>query len=239
MKLIDWLFLLFTIGCVLLVFYGLMRNGLPVKRFLVLILIWAGVSAALSLSGFLSDFSNFPPRMFLILGIPLVLVTIFTFSTKSNLYLKKIPPEWIVNLQSFRVVVELFLWWAFVDNLLPVQMTFEGRNFDILAGLTAPLVAVLWLRPSGHKPILVIIWNCLGLMLLLNILIIAVLSMPTPARYFTNEPANTLVATFPWVWLPGILVILAYALHILSIKQMFMELQRRGHSADLQGGDLQ
>ena len=233
MKLIDWLFLLFTLGCMFMVVYGLIRNGLPIKRFIVILVVWAVVSAALSLSGFLGDFSSFPPKMMLVLVIPMILVIIFTFSTRSDIYLKKIPAKWIVNMQSFRVVVELFLWWAFIDQLIPEQMTFEGRNFDILAGLTAPLVAALWLRPSGHKPVPVIIWNCLGLLLLFNILVIAVLSMPTPMRYFTNEPANTLVATFPWVWLPGLLVILAFALHILSIKQMFMELQRRRQNPEL------
>ena len=238
MDLIDWLFLVFTISCMLLVVWGLMRNGLPMTKFTLILVAWAAVSAALSLSGFLSDFSTFPPRMMIVLLVPLLVVLFFTFSARSDIFLKKIPAAWIVYMQSFRVVVELFLWWAFLDELLPRQMTFEGRNFDVLAGLTAPIVAVLWLGYHRRKPILVIIWNVLGLVLLFNILIIALLSMPTPARFFMNEPANTLVATFPWVWLPALLVILALALHLLSIKQMLMELQRRKIPAGLETGDL-
>jgi len=238
MDLIDWLFLVFTISCMLLVVWGLMRNGLPMTKFTLILVAWAAVSAALSLSGFLSDFSTFPPRMMIVLLVPLLIVLFFTFSARSDIFLKKIPAAWIVYMQSFRVVVELFLWWAFLDELLPRQMTFEGRNFDVLAGLTAPIVAVLWLGYHRRKPILVIIWNVLGLVLLFNIVIIALLSMPTPARFFMNEPANTLVATFPWVWLPALLVILALALHLLSIKQMLMELQRRKIPAGLETGDL-
>ncbi len=238
MELIDWLFLVFTISCMLLVVWGLMRNGLPLKKFILTLVAWAAISAALSLSGFLSDFSTFPPRMMIVLLVPLLVVLFFTFSSRSDIYLKKIPAAWIVLMQSFRVVVELFLWWAFLDELLPRQMTFEGRNFDVLAGLTAPIVALLWLGYHRRKPILVIIWNVLGLVLLFNIVIIALLSMPTPARFFMNEPANTLVATFPWVWLPALLVILALALHLLSIKQMLMELQRRKIPAGLETGDL-
>jgi hypothetical protein len=58
------------------------------------------------------------------------------------------------------------------------------------------------------------------MLLLLNILVIAVLSMPTPFRYFQNEPANTLVAKFPFVLLPGILVPIAYTMHIFSLRQL-------------------
>jgi len=58
------------------------------------------------------------------------------------------------------------------------------------------------------------------MLLLLNILVIAVLSMPTPFRYFQNEPSNTLVAQFPFILLPGILVPIAYTLHIFSLRQL-------------------
>jgi hypothetical protein len=44
-------------------------------------------------------------------------------------------------------------------------------------------------------------------------------------RLFTNDPANTIVGGFPWVMLPGILVVLAFALHLLSIKQMIKKMK--------------
>jgi hypothetical protein len=37
-----------------------------------------------------------------------------------------------------------------------------------------------------------------------------------------NEPANTLVAKFPFILLPGVLVPLAYGLHILSLRQIYL-----------------
>jgi len=131
-------------------------------------------------------------------------------------------------MQGFRVMVELFLWWAYIDHVVPVQMTFEGRNFDILVGLSAPLVQLWWLKPHKQLPLAVLIWNIVGLMMLFNIMVVAVLSMPTPMQYFFNEPSNTVVATFPWVLLPGILVALAFALHLLSIKQMIKMMKAAG-----------
>ena len=97
-------------------------------------------------------------------------------------------------------------------------MTFEGRNFDILSGLSAIVVAVL-ITKNKISPPLVIAWNFAGLALLVNIVTIAILSMPTPLRVFMNEPANTIVTKFPVVWLPALLVPLAYGLHFLSLRQ--------------------
>jgi hypothetical protein len=57
-------------------------------------------------------------------------------------------------------------------------------------------------------------------LLLMNIVTIAVLSMPTPFRQFMNEPANEIVATFPFVYLPGVLVVLAFAFHAFSLRQL-------------------
>ena len=64
------------------------------------------------------------------------------------------------------------------------------------------------------------VWNILCLMLLINIVTIALLSAPVPFRVFMNEPANTIVTTFPFIWLPALLVPLAYGLHILSVVQI-------------------
>jgi hypothetical protein len=216
----DILFLLFTLSCLWLVLKGLSKFQVPTGKFLIFVALWIIVLLLLSLTGFLSDFSSFPPRMALVLAVPVIVLIWYTFSHRSNDLITKMPPAWIVKMQGFRVVVELFLWWAYLDHVMPVQMTFEGRNFDILVGLSAPMMAFWGLKQGKIPPRWVLVWNVAGILILLNIVIIAILSMPTPKQYFFNEPANTIVATFPWVLLPGILVALAFALHLISIKQM-------------------
>jgi hypothetical protein len=109
-----------------------------------------------------------------------------------------------------------------IAELLPIQMSFEGRNFDILAGLTAPVIAYLFKKKILNSTWLKV-WNFLCLGLLINIVTIAFLSMPTPLRVFMNEPVNTIVAVFPIVWLPAFLVPLAYTLHLFSLKQMYFQ----------------
>jgi hypothetical protein len=141
------------------------------------------------------------------------------FRRKSDPFIEKLNLKVITYLQVFRVFVEIVLWLLFIENLLPVQMTFEGRNFDILAGITS-IFASLFLIKSKHW---MIVWNIIGLILLINIVSIAVLSMPTFLQVFHNEPSNTIVTKFPYILLPTFLVPLAYTLHFLSLKKLFMK----------------
>jgi hypothetical protein len=119
-----------------------------------------------------------------------------------------IPIAALVGFQSFRILVELLLHRAYVEGLMPVQMSYSGRNFDILSGITA-LALSAWLASGRRSRTIVALWNLLGVALLANILAIAVLSAPTPIRVFMNEPANVWITRAPWVWLPAAMVLAA------------------------------
>ena len=218
-----------------LLYYGLflkaLRSGLAKTNFIpskrkrifygavIALSGWTILISILSITGIILDFSTVPPKLFIVLIIPFVSILVITFTKTSKEILDVIPTHHIIRLQSFRMVVEILLWILFIQNLLPVQMTFEGRNFDILAGLSAPFIAYLCRAKKLHRSI-ALLWNVICLGLLMNIVIIAVLSMPTPFRVFMNEPSNTIVAHFPFVFLPGLLVPLAYGLHFFSLRQL-------------------
>jgi hypothetical protein len=221
-KLMPAIFLLaICLGTILVIFAGLKRLSQRsfLTRFIVIVLAWLVVTGALAGAGFFQFFS-LPPRVPLVVLIPVVTVLIFAYTKKCREFLHTVPPHWLVMIQSFRVVVEVWLWYAFEKRLIPEQMTFEGRNFDILSGILG-LVAgwVVMSRGRGWQTITVI-YNLIGLGLLLNIVIVAVLSFPGPTRYFMNEPANVIVAEFPFIYLPGVLVVIAFIFHILSLRQV-------------------
>jgi len=172
-----------------------------------------------SISGIMSTFEMFPLNFMPVLVLPLVTALILTFSGSFTEILKNIPAQNLIRIQTFRVFVEIILWMLVIDRALPIQMSFEGRNFDVLAGLSAPIIA--WLASTNKiSKTGLIIWNIACLGLLTNIVTIAILSTPTPIRVFMNEPANTIVANFPASWLPGLLVPLAYTLHFFSLRQL-------------------
>jgi hypothetical protein len=102
-------------------------------------------------------------------------------------------------------------------------MTFEGGNLDILTGILA-LPAGYLVAQKKFSPLKIsLTFNLIGIALLLNILVIALLSMPTPFRHFTNEPSNVIITQFPYILLPGVLVPIAYGLHILSLRKWHLD----------------
>lgn len=218
----------------ILLFLREIRNGLAssaisvgvqkkfFNRFAGTLLAWSLLVSAWSISGRMGDFSIFPLNLIPVLAIPIVLLIVLLSSKTFSAALRHIPLANVIRLQSFRIFVEIFLWMLLMANLLPEQMTFEGRNFDILSGLSAAVVAALAARGKISRAGL-IAWNAICLGLLLNIVMIAILSTPSPWRVFMNEPANYIVTRFPVSWLPGLLVPLAYYLHAISIKQLMQK----------------
>lgn len=130
----------------------------------------------------------------------------------------------LVLLQAFRFPLELLMHRAYAEGLMPVQMSVSGRNFEIVTGTTALLLGVAMVVWRGRVPLrLVAAWNVLGTLLLANILVIAILSAPTPLRVFMNEPANVWIAHAPWVWLATVLVPAAIAGHVIIFRRLWME----------------
>jgi hypothetical protein len=187
---------------------------------LLLIGGWVILLAALSLRGFFADLSRLPPRPGLALLLPLPVILAFLFSSRGKELLRAIPPHWLIYFQSFRIGVEIILWLAVIDGNVPVQMSFEGRNFDVLSGLFALPVGYYCFIKKSWRPSIALLYNIGGLLLLINIILISLLSMPGPLRAFHNEPANTLLGHFPFILLPGFLVPLAYGLHCCSLRQL-------------------
>ena len=186
------------------------------------LVVWIFFVSIWSLTGMMADFSLFPFNFMPILAIPLVTILIITYSKIFKEIIIHIPQQNLIRLQSFRIFVEILLWALYVINLAPVQMTFEGRNFDILAGLSAIIVAYFISKGSISKSGIAI-WNIVCLGLLINIVVIAILSLPTPFRIFMNEPTNTVVTEFPISFLPGLLVPLAYGLHFFSLRKLALK----------------
>jgi hypothetical protein len=130
-----------------------------------------------------------------------------------------LPLAALVGYQGFRVVVELLLHRAYLEGLMPVQMSYSGRNFDIVTGVTAIALGG-WLVIASPPRWLVFAWNTLGLALLANVVTVAFLSAPTPLRVFMNEPANVWITHAPWVWLPAVMVFAALGGHLLVYRRL-------------------
>lgn len=225
------LFLLLVAGLFGLVLYGygraLRRAGTDTatcrtrgRRLAAGLGLWLLVTMGLALSGILANWTALPPRLLLVLVPPLLFTGWLCRSGAVGQWLDHVPPVWLVAPQSFRVLMEIILWLLFRAHVIPVQMTFEGRNFDILVGFTAPLVAYFGLLRGTWPRWVLVAWHVGSLAVLANIVTIAVLSTPLPLRVFWNEPANTVIAHWPFVWLPAFVVPFAYIGHVLALRQV-------------------
>lgn len=209
-----------------LVLWALKAQGVALSKIQFIgagLAAWLLLTAGLAQSGVLNHFSSTPPRIFAVVMPALFFCLILTFHPRLQTLWQAIPTTWLLGFQAFRVGVELFLWLLFTTALVPVQMTFEGRNWDILTGLSAPVMVWLWANRHAWQRPLVLIWNLAGLALLINIVGISILSMPTPFQVFTQAPANTVIAHFPFVWLPSFLVPMALLGHCLALRQWVLQ----------------
>lgn len=180
---------------------------------------WLTVAAMVAMAGLLDDFDTLPPRFAFIVGPAVLTAWIVALHPGTGPLLDRVPGTWLVGFQFFRVPMELILWRLAAAGVIPVTMTFEGRNFDILVGLTAPVLAWLAFTQRWLSPGPVIFWNVFGLVLLGNIVTVAALSTPTRFRQFFEGPPNEMIAGFPFVWLIAFVVPLALLGHLASIRQ--------------------
>jgi len=191
------------------------------KTTLVILCAWILLQAIISLTGFYTVTDTFPPR-FVLLALPAVLFIIGLFVTAGGrTYIDSLDTKTLTLLHIVRIPVELCLYWLFLHKSVPQLMTFAGRNFDIVAGLTAPLVFYFgYVKPRLNKTIL-LLWNLICLGLLFNIVVNAILSAPSILQQFAFDQPNTAILYLPFVWLPCCVVPLVLMAHFVCIRKLF------------------
>ncbi len=185
------------------------------KRFVMIFFAWLVYLFAIERTGFLGNF-GFPPRMPLLVVIPAVFMGVFLSGRELfKKVIHQIPTHLIVYLQSFRVIVELLIYGAFLEGILPQQVTFEGTNYDILVGISAiPIGMLIQKEVLSDKGIL--IWNFISL----GILSVTAGSFIYTFYTFDLTPDNLKFVTFPYLLLAGTLLPIAVLLHVISIRQV-------------------
>ncbi|MCI4667719.1 MAG: hypothetical protein MRZ79_06120 [Bacteroidia bacterium] len=183
--------------------------------------VWFAYVYVVAQLGIMQDFS-LPPKMPLMIILPLFLFTaVVLIRNRKHPLLKALDPSWVVYAQSFRLAVELLLLYTFMEGFIPKSTTFEGYNFDILAGITAPIVAYFVFQRKVLPLNFLLVWNILGLCLLTIVVSLFMTSAFVPQIWASEVPlvSNEFVE-WPYVLLPGFLMPLAVFLHFLSIVQM-------------------
>ncbi|MGN8069533.1 hypothetical protein [Mucilaginibacter sp. 22184] len=211
--------IVFALGVIvtLLLLYKATHYSKPV---MIITLLWLVLQGAVSLSGFYTVTSVVPPRFALLLMPPVVFIIALFFIKRGRWAMDSFDVKILTLLHVVRILVELVLYWLHLYKGIPQVMTFEGRNYDILCGITAPLVWYFgYVKPMLGKKVL-LAWNVICLLLLANIVITAVLSAPLPFQRFAFDEPSVALFYFPFVWLPGFIVPTVFFAHLVTIRRL-------------------
>ena len=184
--------------------------------------IWLTIQAVFNLKNiYNSDTNTFPPKIILTGILPTIFTIILLFATsKGRQFIDSLPLKNFTYLNIMRIPVEIILFWLFLNKAIPELMTFEGRNFDILAGISAPFVAYFGLTKTKLNRQTILLWNFICLMLLANIVVNALFSAPSPIQEFAFDQPNIAILYFPFTWLPTFIVPIVLFGHLTSIRQL-------------------
>jgi hypothetical protein len=179
---------------------------------------WMALTWAAADSGLLRQWQRTPPPFALLVAGVLIASMALAFGTIGRQIAAYAPLWLLVAIQSFRLPLELCMHALYERGIMPVQMSYSGRNFDIVTGATAIVVALLVRSGHGGRR-LVAVWNVLGLALLINVVTVAILSTPR-IRYFGDDQLTVFVTYPPFVWLPAVMVVAALAGHLVIFRAL-------------------
>ncbi|MCJ8346990.1 hypothetical protein MJH12_15720 [bacterium] len=223
----QWITLANIIVCSLLLIasyhYSPQENKIKNSSYTFLFLsAWIIFCGVLAYSGLLSDFSKFPPPAGFFIISNFALVVLLAFSKPGNFFVNNLSFEPLIAFHTFRFLPEFMIYSAYLEKLAPIDLSFLGYNHDILTAITAPIVAlaVFYISSPKIKYRLILIWNILGLFLVLKVVSVGVLSLPLPIRQFFAEVDNTWITRFPYIYLVSIQVFFAVFGHLIIFRML-------------------
>jgi hypothetical protein len=215
------LFLLFVAVIVGMIAFIILRFLPPRYRApgLIGLALWLSYSGTLGASGVIANATIMPPGLFYLLAPTIMLVMFVARSNVGQTIALSVPLWLLTAMESFRLGVELFLHALWLGGQLPQMLTYHGANFDILIGISAPVMA--WLIATRRiSDQLALTWHVAGIAFLANVALRAALTSPGPFKLLATEVPNMAIGTFPFTFIPGLMVPLALVLHVLAIRAL-------------------
>ena len=190
------------------------------NKLLTVVLAWMTLQGAVAATGFFTVTNTIPPRLVLLLAVPLAGITVTLLTSKGKSFVDGFDLKQLMLIHTIRIAVEIVLFLLFLNRVMPRLMTFEGRNFDLIAGISAPLMYYYGFVKRKVSPTGIVAWNIICLGILFFTVGNAILSAPTPFQKFGFDQPTVAVLYFPFVWLPGVVVPLVIMSHLLTIRSL-------------------
>jgi membrane protein YdbS with pleckstrin-like domain len=189
----------------------------------LLTLLWLIFQSTLSLNKWYMDRTTTPPHlMFPVFSAIVMMISLFTIPRFRH-WIDHVSMNVLTWIHVVRIPVEFCLFWLATQHQLPWSMTFEGYNFDIIFGITAPVVALLYFTFKKINQRVFLIWNILGLISVLAVVIRGIGAVPSPMQKWDFTQPNYAVMHFPFIWLPAVIVPIVIFTHINAIRKIILK----------------
>ncbi|MCH2110181.1 MAG: hypothetical protein MK135_12705 [Polyangiaceae bacterium] len=226
---LSGLFVLLTLVVVVAVAKGVLvaARSHPVlgaavaRKFLLLVGVWLLICGVLAGCQVFTAASMPPPLMLFMLAA-FCAVLYFSFSNFGLRLAAGLPLWALVAFHIFRLPLELLMHWGATLGVVPQLLTYSGSNYDILTGVFALVLSLIAYRVSVPLRIFRV-FNSIGLVLFVNVIVLSVLSRPTPFQQLSLDAPNIWVSFFPFIWLPTLLAPLALGGHLILLRRLVAE----------------
>ncbi len=205
-------FIIITLLSLILFYLGTGKD----KRVLWVSIGWILVIGLISYSGYFENTLAKPPRFLFVIVATIGLSLYLYRITRRN----SLRTPFLVAVHVLRIPVEVTLYQLFLQEKVPIIMTFKGYNFDILVGISA-MILLAYMLLSRKNPLqpFFLWWNVAGILFLATIVVTAILSSPLPIQQLAFDQPNTAVLTFPFSFLPAYIVPIVLLSHLLTISK--------------------
>ena len=182
---------------------------------------WLTYVAVLIQSGILKDL-ELPPKFPLFILIPIIAFQVGFYNRhKNSEVIRNVPRHWLIYFQSFRVFVEIMLYYKFLDGIIPESATFEGYNFDIVMGAMAPIIALTLYRRIEKFRALAVVWNIVGMLMILLVAVVIGTSLYLPDVWGSELPlVSDQFVELPYFLIAAVIAPGAIFVHVISLIQL-------------------
>lgn len=200
------------LACILLAsIFGLFSSRKKLLN-LSILAIWCATLTIVGMSGHLNIASTVVP--WIVFLVPVILLYLATLIPGSRNFMRGIRDEQLHHLHLWRVPFAFVLLWFYQAKITPLGLTFEGYNYDIIIGLTAPVIGSLAFSQKMLTKEIVLGWNALGIIFLLISTGLIFIELTT------NQAALILFNSLPYLAIFGFLMPLSLFAHVLSVYRV-------------------
>ena len=219
-----WLSFVFLFSVLLIIYSTIKSMKMPgnkgIKFSLIttfILLIWFFAVVILGKLGIFAQNQLFVPNILIGFLILFQLLRMAYYSETIKKIFEVAPLHWIMGIQIYRLlgIVFLILW---SRGILPGAFAFPSGIGDIIVGISAPFVAIMYFLKKSYSRKLAIIWNILGIVDLVIALSVGFLGFPRPIQFVPLNPSTEPLSLFPLAIIPLFSVPLALLLHFLSLR---------------------